>query len=562
MRKENAVIYQIYPRAFLDTDGDGWGDLQGIMAKADYLSELGVDMVWISPIFPSPQKDNGYDVSDYKAIDPRFGSMEEFEQLVKVFRERGIGIMLDMVFNHTSTEAAWFQRAKEGDLSYRDYYLIRPAKTDGSYPTNWTSKFGGPAWAPFDSESYYLHLYDPGQADLNWRNPGLRQELYDVVNFWTEKGVMGFRFDVLNVIGKAEVLEDSSGTIEEEKKLYTDTPIVHDFIREMNRKSFGKNPEILTVGEMSSTNPEDGAKYSQENGKELSMLFQFHHLKVDYENGEKWTLARPDIEKLKRVMNFWQKELQEKGGWNALFWNNHDQPRANSRFADPVRYPFESATLLAQTIHLMRGTPYIYQGEEFGMKNPDFTKPEQFLDVEARNAYRALRKAGSSQEEAFEILKAKARDNSRTPMQWSGERNAGFSTGKPWMAPDPSYKTVNAKADLARGEKSIFRYYRKLIALRKKSDLIQTGSYLPILEELPGLFAYERENDRALLLQLSNFTDRPLSIPETALEEEVQARKFSPDKIRLLFGNYQRETWSREDLRLEPYEAVALLVEK
>lgn len=361
------VIYQAYPRSFKDTSGNGIGDLEGIRQKADYFKKLGVDMVWINPFFVSPQNDNGYDIADYYHVDPLFGTDEDLDDLIKTFDEKGLGLMFDMVLNHTSTSHEWFQKALGGDEYYQDFYYIRDGK-NGSYPNNWTSKFGGPAWNKFgDTGKYYLCLYDKSQADLNWHNKNVRKELYKIVNYWIDKGIKGFRFDVLNVIGKSKDLKDSSGNIDEEKKLYTDTRIVHEWIEELNENTFGKYEDIITVGEMSSTDVHNSALYSNPEGSELSMVFSFHHLKVDYKYGEKWTDASFDFKKLKSTLNYWQGEMQEHSGWNALFFNNHDQTRANTRFGDVDNYHYQTSTMLAQTIHLMRGTPFIYQGEEIGM---------------------------------------------------------------------------------------------------------------------------------------------------------------------------------------------------
>ena len=416
----NKVVYQLYPKSFKDSNGDGFGDIRGIIEKIPYLAKLGVDIVWMNPFYPSPQKDNGYDISDYTAIDPRFGTMEDFEELVKVAAEHNIYFMLDMVFNHTSTEHIWFKKALAGDKKYQDYYVIRDAKKDGSAPTNWTSKFGGSAWAKFgDSDKYYLHLFDETQADVDWSNPDVQQEMINIVNFWLEKGVKGFRFDVLNLIGKADKdYVDSTGDMNQEKSLYTDRPLVHQYIKLMNEASFGKNSDAITVGEMSSTTIENGVLYTNPERHELSMIFSFHHLKVDYENGEKWSKIPFDFAELKQILNSWQTGMSDGGGWNALFWNNHDQPRANSRFGDVENYPYESATMLANTIHLLRGTPYIYQGEEIGMTNPNFDDINTYDDVETHNAYKELIEKGVSHDTAMSYIKEKSRDNSRTPMQW------------------------------------------------------------------------------------------------------------------------------------------------
>ena len=406
MSFKDAVVYQIYPRSFRDSTGDGVGDLRGIVEKVPYIASLGVDYVWLNPFFPSPGRDNGYDVSDYCAVDPVMGTLEDFDDLVAALDAHGIGVMLDMVLNHTSTEHEWFQRALAGEQRYRDYYYIRPAREEGSppteLPTNWVSKFGGPAWAPFGpvdeggrprSGEYYLHLYDPGQADLDWHNPEVRARAAEVVNFWRARGVRAFRFDVVNLIGKPEPFIDApAGT--DDRAVYTDGPLVHTYLRELNEASFGQDPDSVTVGEMSSTSIAACVEYTRPENHELSMVFNFHHLKVDYAEGRKWTLMTPDVLALKRILNDWTLGLQAGGGWNALFWNNHDQPRAINRFCDPDRFRYESAAMLATAIHLMRGTPYIYMGEEIGMSDPGYTSIEDYVDVEARNAFIELLQEG------------------------------------------------------------------------------------------------------------------------------------------------------------------------
>lgn len=542
------VIYQLYPKSFKDSDGNGIGDIRGIIEKLPYLEKLGIDMIWMNPIFPSPQKDNGYDVTDYTAIDPLFGTMEELEELIKKAKERKIELMFDMVFNHTSITHQWFQRALAGEKEFEDYYIIREPKEDGSLPTNWQSKFGGDAWAPFGKTGkYYLCLYDKTQADLNWRNLKVREELYQVVRFWLEKGIRGFRFDVLNVIGKAEQLVDSAG--DNEKSLYTDTPIVHDYVQELNRESFGQYEDIVTVGEMSSTTVENGILYSDPARNELSMIFSFHHLKVDYDQGEKWTDVPFDFIELKRILDEWQAGMSDGNGWNALFWNNHDQPRSNSRFGDPDNYPFETASMLAQTIHLLRGTPYIYQGEEIGMTNPDYSDINEYVDVETHNAYEALRLAGETHETAIQIIKQKSRDNSRTPMQWDNSLNAGFTTGTPWLKVADNYSHLNVEEELANGK--IFPYYQKLIQLRKEMPIIADGSYQGILLDDPEVYAYIREKDEEKLLVLNHFygTDYTVQIPEEWVAEDAK----------VVIGNYSGAKLVSE-MTLRPYETVAFLI--
>ena len=544
------VIYQAYPRSFKDTSGNGIGDLKGIKEKIPYLKGLGIDMVWLNPFFISPQNDNGYDIADYYHVDPAFGTDEDLDDLISEMDKAGIKLMFDMVLNHTSTEHEWFKKALDGDEKYQNYYYLREGK-DGGYPTNWQSKFGGPAWNEFgDTGKYYLCLFDKTQADLNWHNPDLRDELYKIVNYWIDKGIDGFRFDVLNVIGKDQILEDSSGIESEEKKLYTDTPIVHKWIRELNNHTFGKNPEIITVGEMSSTNIENSIMYSSAEGNELSMVFNFHHLKVDYENGDKWTDARFDFSKLKDTLNKWQVEMQEGGGWNALFWNNHDQPRANNRFGDVENFPYETATMLAQTIHMMRGTPYIYQGEEIGMTDPDFKSIDDYKDIESHNAYKKLLESGKNEAEALNIIKKKSRDNSRTPMQWDDSSNAGFTSGKPWIAVNDNYTTINTKKAMA-DRSSVYFYYRKLIELRKDENIISDGLYFPILEDDDKIFAYIREYEGEVLINMNNFSSDYVEVNLENILEDY-------DKFTYLLGNLG-EKKIEKIIKLAPYESLAFI---
>ena len=553
MELAKKVIYQLYTKSFNDTDGNGLGDLKGVIEKLDYLQKLGIDMIWMNPFYPSPQNDNGYDISDYVDIDPSFGTMADFEELIEEAGKRNIEIMMDMVLNHTSTEHEWFQKALAGDKYYQDFYYLRPAKADGSLPTNWHSKFGGPAWEPFgETDLYYLRLYDVTQADLNWHNPEVRKALHEVVNFWLDKGVKGFRFDVLNVIGKDEVMIDSEvPNSTQEKLLYTDTPIVHEWIQEMNAATFGQQAGFTTVGEMSSTSVEQGILYTNPEEKELSMIFNFHHLKVDYENGEKWSKTPFDFLELKAILNEWQTGMSNGNGWNALFLNNHDQPRANSRFGDVVNYPFETQSMLGQTIQFLRGTPYIYQGEEIGMTDPDYTSIDQYNDIETHNNYQIMLDKGYSEAKAFEIILAKSRDNSRTPMQWDDSENAGFTTGKPWLKVADNYKTINVKNELENGR--IFPYYQALIRLRKEYEIIASGAYRGLLLEHPQIMAYVRELDKQQLLVMSNFYGETISLE---LPEEFKGR--TADK---LIGNGPMEAL-KDEITFAPYETVAFLFDK
>ena len=398
MSFKDKVVYQIYPKSFYDSNNDGIGDLNGITEKLDYLQYLGVDYIWITPFFISPQKDNGYDVADYYNIDPLYGTMEDFENLVSEAKKHGIEIMLDMVFNHTSTEHEWFKKAISGEKKYQDYYIFKKGEKD-SLPTNWVSKFGGNSWVYVpELDMYYLHLFDKSQADLNWENPQVRQEMSNIVNFWRKKGVKGFRFDVVNLISKPEKFENDY--IGDGRRFYTDGPKIHDYLKELNKNSFGQDKTIITVGEMSSTTIDNCFKYSGEKENELSMVFSFHHLKIDYKDKNKWKLQEPDFEELKNILNEWQIGMQKNNAWNALFWCNHDQPRVVSRFGDDKKYWKKSAKMLATIIHCLRGTPYIYQGEEIGMTNTYFENIDNFKDVESLNYYNIFLKEGKTHEEA------------------------------------------------------------------------------------------------------------------------------------------------------------------
>lgn len=540
MSFKDKVIYQIYPKSFLDTDGDGIGDLAGIIKKLPYLKLLGVDMIWLNPVYPSPQKDNGYDISNYTAINPLFGTMEEFELLIEKAKEQGIEVMLDMVLNHVSIEHEWFQKALAGDKKYQDYFILRDE------PTDWVSKFGGNAWAPFgDTGKYYLHLYDVTQADLNWRNPTVREELFEVIRFWMSKGVKGFRFDVINVIGKDEVLKNNP--VSDGKPEYTDRPITHEYLRDMNEATFGTDPEIITVGEMSFTTVENCILYTQPERHELSMTFNFHHLKVDYENGKKWTNVPFDFSELKRLFHTWGTQMSENNGWNAWFWNNHDQPRALNRFVDVENYRVAGAKMLATAIHLNRGTPYIYMGEEIGMIDPDFESMADYVDVESLNAYQELIQQGHTEEEAFAIVRRKSRDNSRTPMQWSHEVNAGFTKGTPWLAVGNHAQEINAAKELEEG--SIFAYYQQLIRLRKEYPVISEGSYQAFVPEHEKVYGFIRERDNRKLLVVNNFFGEiaDIQLPAEYLSGEI------------LIDNY-RGTQLTEALQLQPYQAMAILI--
>mgnify|MGYP001250901109 CR=1 FL=1 len=543
------VIYQIYPKSFYDSNADGIGDLRGIISKIPYLKKLHVDFIWFNPFFVSPQHDNGYDIADYYQIDPRFGTMADFEALVAGLKAAGIGVMLDMVFNHCSTAHPWFQKALAGDPYYQAFFYLRPAKPDGSLPNNWQSKFGGPAWAKFgDSHQYYLHLYDPSQADLNWHNPAVRSELQKIVRFWMHKGVKGFRFDVLNVIGKGNDLVDSTSP-EQEKQLYTDTPIVRQYLRELNQATFGQDDGTITVGEMSSTSIANSIAYTQPGKHGLSMVFTFHHLKVDYQNGQKWTKVPYDFKQLKNVLTTWQTGMDQGGGWSALFWNNHDQPWALNRFGDSQHARVKSAEMLATSMHLLRGTPFIYMGEEIGMVNPNYQRMSDYVDIEAKNAYEMLLKKGLSPTDAFAIIKTKARDNSRTPMHWDNSRYAGFSSVKPWLMPT-GQDQINVEAELQHGE--IFTYYQKLIWLRKHEPLISAGHIAMLWPDDSQVFAYNRSlpGQSQQLLVINNFSNQSKQLPLGPVWENRSAK--------VLISNYGVSLEQLPHvLSLRPYESIA-----
>lgn len=488
----NKVVYQIYPKSFNDSNGDGWGDLPGITQKLDYLKQLGIDYLWITPFFVSPQKDNGYDVADYRSIDPRFGTMEEFEELSREAHARGIGIMLDMVFNHVSSEHEWFQRAIAGDKRYQDYFIFEEG-TPRELPCNWDSKFGGPAWTwePHVGK-WYLHLFDPGQPDLNWKNPEVRHEVADVLRFWREKGVDGFRFDVINLIDKPDSWEDDYEG--DGRRFYTDGARVDSYIQELVRESGIEG--MMTVGEMNSTGLEACIRYTQPQNHELAMTFNFHHLKVDFENGRKWVNKVPDFALLQKTLAAWQEGMQAGGGWNAVFWDNHDQPRALSRFGTDGSLRIPAAKMLALFMDLLRGTPYIYQGDELGSTNAHFTSIEEFNDVESRNYYRILLEQGKAPEEALAIINMHSRDNGRLPMQWNGEVHHGFSIAEPWVpmardAKDCCQDEITAELEVGVSN-SIFEFYRQVNELRHELPVVATGKVRFVDADSAPVLAYGR----------------------------------------------------------------------
>lgn len=538
---QNGVIYQIYPKSFQDTTGSGTGDLRGVTQRLDYLKTLGIDAIWLTPFYISPQVDNGYDVANYTAIDPAYGTLDDFDELVAEAHARGIRIVLDMVFNHTSTQHAWFRESLNKASPYRQFYIWRDG-TPEQLPNNWRSKFGGNAWRwHAESEQYYLHLFAPEQADLNWENPAVRAELKKVCEFWADRGVDGLRLDVINLISKDQDFpNDETG---DGRRFYTDGPRIHEYLQEMSRDVFTPR-NLMTVGEMSSTSLENCQQYASLDGRELSMTFNFHHLKVDYPGGEKWTLAKPDFVALKTLFRHWQQGMHNKA-WNALFWCNHDQPRIVSRFGDEGEYRVHAAKTLGMVLHGMQGTPYIYQGEELGMTNPHFSRITDYRDVESLNMFAELRASGREPEELLAILASKSRDNGRTPMQWDASHNAGFTEGEPWIGVCDNYETVNARAALDDAD-SVFYTYQSLIRLRKTLPVLTWGDYEDLLPEHPSLWCYRRQWQGQTLMVVAN------------LSRERQ--QWQPDLVegawRVALGNYD-DVPSRPNARLlRPFEAI------
>ncbi|PMG45506.1 alpha,alpha-phosphotrehalase [Vibrio lentus] len=549
---KTATIYQIYPKSFCDSGSKGTGDIKGIISKLDYLKHLSVDAIWLTPVYASPMIDNGYDISDYYSINPQFGTMEDFDLLLSEAHQRGIRIVMDIVVNHTSTEHAWFQSAL-GDKNspYRDYYIWKDP-VNGQAPTNWQSKFGGNAWEMDEATGqYFLHLFAKEQADLNWENPVVREEVKDVISFWAEKGVDGFRLDVINLISKQQDFPNDD--IGDGRRFYTDGPRVHEYLKEISEAVFQKYGSV-TVGEMSSTTLEHCQQYSNIDNSELSMVFNFHHLKVDYTNGEKWTNAPFDFLQLKSIFNHWQTGLNGKG-WGALFWCNHDQPRVVSRLGNDQQYRVESAKMLAASVHMMQGTPYIYQGEEIGMTNPGYTEISQYRDVESTNMYDIMvNRDGVAHQDMMAILAQKSRDNSRTPMQWNSEPYAGFSQAQPWLDVANNYTEINAEQALE-DKDSVFYFYKALIGLRKQVPVITHGRYQDLLPEHPSIFAYVRESEGQTLLCINNYYGE-----ET---ECVLPERFEMMKAKSLLSNYQvsESLVTSHHQVLRPYETRILLIE-
>ncbi|WP_214817316.1 MULTISPECIES: alpha,alpha-phosphotrehalase [unclassified Exiguobacterium] len=536
-----SVVYQIYPKSFYSPEGNATGSIKGVTAKLDYLAELGIEYIWMTPVYQSPQHDNGYDVSDYYAIDPSYGTMEDLDELIREAEARGIGLMMDIVVNHSSTDHEWFQKSLSGDERYRDYYIWRDE------PTNWESKFGGNAWE-YDEKSgqYYLHLFDVTQADLNWENEQMREDVYEMMRFWREKGIKGFRLDVINLISKEQDFpEDES----DGRKFYTDGPRIHEYLKEMNREVFDGH-DVITVGEMSSTTLDHCVRYSNPDENELSMTFSFHHLKVDYPNGEKFVAAPFDFIQLKDIMSTWQQGMHGKG-WNAIFWCNHDQPRVVSRFGNDTNHRVESAKMLATVLHGLQGTPYIYQGEEIGMTNPGFDDLNEYRDIETLNNYKLKREEGVSHEDMMAAIKQKSRDNSRTPMQWDATTHAGFTDGTPWINVAPNYQDVNVEAALD-DPNSVFYHYKNLIALRKELDVLTDGDYTLLTPDSLDVWAYTRKTDREELLVVANFygTETTYTIPEDF------------ERVSVVSHNYDVPELDGTTLSLRPYEAIMFYKQK
>ena len=558
-----SVVYQIYIKSFCDSDGDGIGDLPGITSKLDYLARLGIDYLWITPFYPSPQRDNGYDISDYLAIDPVYGTMADFDKLVAEAHARGIGIMLDMVLCHTSTAHAWFQRALTGDERYRRYYILREGRgasgpgDPGEPPTNWQCAFGGSAWE-FEPRlgAWYLHMHDVSQPDLDWTNPEVRAACADVVRFWRDRGVDGFRFDVVSLISKPEVFADVPGDGSACRALVADGPHVHEYLQELVERAGISG--MLTVGEMASTTLESCVRYTNPVNHELTMTFNFHHLKVDYARGDKWALAEPDIDELRDIFRTWQEGMQAGGGWNALFWNNHDQPRAITRFGGREGVGERGGSwehvgrTLAICTHFMQGTPYIYQGEELGMTNPSYASIEDFDDVESRNNYRLLLDEGKTAAEALRIVNERSRDCGRTPMQWTAGAHAGFTTGVPWLAVPEDHILINAEAEVgAKG--SMFEFYRELVRLRHELDVVARGRvrFLDAGAAAPRVIAYERTLGDTRLVVACSFDSEPCRVSGLDLD----------DGYDLLLGSHDDAPRRTEDggLILRPHESVVYL---
>ena len=547
---KESVVYQIYPRSFKDSNGDGIGDINGITEKLDYLKELGIDVIWLSPVYQSPNDDNGYDISDYQAIMEEFGTMEDFDRMLAEAHKRGIRIVMDLVVNHTSDEHAWFVESKKSrENPYRDYYIWREGK-DGKEPNNWGSVFNGSAWVYDETtDMYYLHLFSKKQPDLNWDNPKVREEVFSMMNWWCEKGIDGFRMDVISMISKVEGLPDGKvqgGLYGDASPYVQNGPHVHEYLQEMNKEVLSKY-DLLTVGECAGVTIEEAKKYASNKGTELGMVFQFEHMDLDQGEFSKWGDKKVKLTALKENLTKWQNELEGKA-WNSLFWCNHDQPRVVSRFGnDSKEYREVSAKMLATCLHLMQGTPYVYQGEELGMTNVPFASVDEFKDIESINAYHEYVESGLiSKEDMMRYLCYKSRDNARTPMQWNDQKNAGFTTGTPWIKVNPNYVEINAEEEVKRAD-SVFSYYKKLIALRHQEEVIVYGHYELLLPESEELYVYTRELNEEKLLVICNFTDKEVSyaVPDEFVGKEI------------LISNYEEQE-IKQELSLKPYEAIVI----
>lgn len=547
---KESVVYQIYPRSFMDSNGDGIGDIPGIISKLDYLKELGIDVIWLSPVYKSPNDDNGYDISDYREIMEEFGTMADWERLLQEVHSRGMKLIMDLVVNHTSDEHPWFiESRKSVDNPYRDFYFWRPGK-DGKEPNNWESVFSGSAWE-YDERTneYYLHLFSRKQPDLNWENPKVRKEIYDMMKWWLDKGIDGFRMDVINFISKVPELPDAPNP--EGKRyvpggdFYVNGPRIHEYLQEMHREVLSKY-DIFTVGEMPGVNVEQALLYIGEDRNELNMVFQFEHMDLDSGPNGKWDLRPYTLKDLKQTFTKWQKGLEGKG-WNSLYLNNHDQPRMVSRFGNDRQYRLESAKMLATFLHMLQGTPFIYQGEEIGMTNVRFETIEEYKDIETLNMYREkVIQGNEDHNKVMESIYAKGRDNCRTPMQWDDSPHGGFTTGEPWLKVNPNYKEINVEKALA-DPNSVFHYYKKLIQLRKQKPIIVYGSYELLLEEHEQIYAFTRTLDEQRLLVILNFSDAE---PVFVLPETIHYSSYE-----LLISNYSVQDEGIEQIVLKPYEA-------
>lgn len=536
----DAVVYQIYPRSFCDSNGDGIGDLQGIISKLDYLQNLGVNVIWLSPVYRSPMDDNGYDISDYQDIAPEFGTMEDMQQLLDEAKYRGIRIIMDLVVNHTSDEHPWFISARETkDSPYRDYYIWRDKQVDGTEPDDQGSLFGGSAWQ-YDEQTdeYYYHLFSKRQPDLNWENPAVHQAIFEMMNWWIDKGIGGFRLDVIDLIGK-----------EIDKGITGNGPNLHPLLQKMNKATFG-DKALLTVGETWGATPEIAKLFSGEQREELSMVFQFEHITLTWKEGDKWQPVEFNLPALKQVLTKWQVELETEG-WNSLFWNNHDLPRIVSKYGDEGQYRVESAKMLATTLHMMKGTPYIYQGEEIGMTNVAFESIEDYCDIETLNFYYERTANGVTEEAMLAAVHENSRDNARTPMQWDSSSYAGFSSSKPWIKVNPNYKNINVEAAL-NDTQSIFYHYQRLIELRHAFPLIVNGRFKPLLEQHEQVFAYLREDDHQQIVVINNFSNQSvvISVPKILEYKNLEC----------LIYNYEPHLQLSSQLVLQPYESFAALI--